>query len=137
MKVFLDTNVVVDFLGKREPFFQDAANIFEMWKKEKIQLSLSVLTIVNCAYILHKAYSKETMTDKIRWLCNSFEVTPIDVSTIIGAVNMGGQDFEDSVQCLSASYFHPDVIVSRDIKGFSNAEIPIMTPAEFIKRSKQ
>ena len=137
MKVFLDTNVVVDFLGERDPFFQDAAKIFELWRKEEIRLSLSVLTIVNCAYILHKAYSKETMLDKIKWLCGSFEIAPIDVSTIVGAVDLGEKDFEDSVQYLSASSIHSDVIITRDKKGFANADIPVMTPAEFLERSRQ
>ena len=137
MKVFLDTNVVVDFLGEREPFFQNAAKIFELWRKMEIGLSLSALTIVNSAYILHKAYSKETMMDKIKWLCRSFEVTPIDLSAIVGAVEMGGQDFEDSVQCVSASYAHSDVIITRDKKGFANAEIPVMTPTEFLEKSRK
>ena len=137
MKVFLDTNVIVDFLGERDPFFQDSAKIFELWRKRRIQLSLSALTVVNCAYILHKAYSKETMKDKIKWLCGSFEITPIDVSTVVGAVDMGGQDFEDSVQYYSAMSVHPDVIITRDKKGFASAEIPVMTPTEFLEESKK
>ena len=137
MKIFLDTNVVVDFLGEREPFFQNAAKIFELWRKREISLSLSALTIVNSAYILHKAYPKETMMDKVKWLCASFEVTPIDLSAIVGAIEMGGQDFEDSVQCASASYAHPDVIITRDKKGFANADIPVLTPAEFIEESRK
>ncbi len=137
MKVFLDTNIVLDFLGEREPFFQDAAKIFELWRTEALQLSLSVLTIVNCAYILHKAYSTETMMQKINWLCHSFEITPIDKWSIIQAINNAGFDFEDSVQYFSALSYHPDVIITRDKKGFANADIPVMTPSEFFERSKQ
>ena len=55
MNVFLDTNVIIDFMGKREGFFDDAAVIFAMIEDKRITGSASALTIVNCAYILKKA----------------------------------------------------------------------------------
>ena len=56
MNVFLDTNVVIDFMGEREGFFDDAATIFAMIEDRSIRASASALTIVNCAYILKKAF---------------------------------------------------------------------------------
>ena len=52
MNVFLDTNVVIDFMGEREGFFDDAAAIFAMIEDKKIRASVSALTVINCAYIL-------------------------------------------------------------------------------------
>ena len=72
MNVFLDTNVVVDLLGERKPYFDDAAYIVEMHKKGLIHAVVSTLTIVNCAYIIRKAYSEEVMLDKVKKLCNTF-----------------------------------------------------------------
>ena len=54
MNVFLDTNVIIDFMGEREGFFDDAATIFAMIEDRSIRASASALTIVNCAYILKK-----------------------------------------------------------------------------------
>ena len=59
MNVFLDTNVVIDFMGEREGFFDDAAAIFSMIEDKRITASVSALTIVNCAYILKKAFSSD------------------------------------------------------------------------------
>jgi len=55
MKVFLDTNVVIDFMGEREGFFDNASAIFSMISEGIVRASVSVLTIINCAYILKKA----------------------------------------------------------------------------------
>ena len=136
MKVFLDTNVVIDFLVERPSFYQDAACIFELWRKKRISLSASVLTMVNCSYILRKAYSKDVMLDKVKWLSSVLCLTSIEKETILNALQHEGSDFEDSVQYFSALPYQPDVILTRDKNGFSGSEIPVMTPAEFLERSK-
>lgn len=136
MKAFLDTNVIIDFLGEREPFYQDAACIFEMLRKRKVNLITSALTLVNCAYILKKAYSLDVMKLKIKWLCDVLDITPIDEASIINAIQHKGTDFEDTIQYYSALPYQPDVIITRDKKGFSDLDILVMTPAEFIERSR-
>ena len=85
MNVFLDTNVVIDFMGEREGFFEDAAAIFTMIEDKRITASASALTIVNCAYILKKAFSSEVMLDKVEALCQMLNVTPIDRSQLVNA----------------------------------------------------
>lgn len=137
MKAFLDTNVIVDFLGEREPFYQDAACIFEMLRKRKVNLITSALTLVNCAYILKKAYSLDVMKLKIKWLCDVLDITPIDEASIINAIQHKGTDFEDTIQYYSALPYQPDVIITRDKKGFSDLDTLVMTPVEFIERSRR
>ena len=60
----------------------------------------------------------------------------IDEETIINTIQHKGTDFEDTVQYYSALPYQPDVIITRDKKGFSNLDILVMTPAEFIERSR-
>ena len=136
MKVFLDTNVIVDFMAERKPFFLDAATIFDMHRNGEIELSASSLTLVNCAYIIQKAYSKDTMLSKIEWLCDNMDITSVDKADILNAVKSGKRDFEDKVQYFSSMRSHPDIILTRDKKGFADLGIPAMTPAEFIAASR-
>lgn len=117
MNVFLDTNVVIDFMGEREGFFEDAAAIFTMIEDKRITASASALTIVNCAYILKKAFSSEVMLDKVEALCQMLNVTPIDLSQLVNAVQLRPYDYEDAVQYLSSLPYHPDVIITRDKRG--------------------
>ena len=137
MNVFLDTNVVIDFMCKREGFFDDAAAIFSMIEDKRITASVSALTIVNCAYILKKAFSSDIMLEKVETLCQMFNVTPIDRSQLTGAVELRPYDYEDAVQYLSALPSRPDVIITRDKRGFNDFDILVMTPAEFVQKAKE
>ena len=137
MNVFLDTNVVIDFMGEREGFFEDAAAIFAMIEDKRITASASALTIVNCAYILKKAFNSDIMLNKIEALCQMLNVTPIDRSQLVNAVRLCPYDYEDAVQYLSALSYYPDVIITRDKRGFNDFDILVMTPAEFVNKAKQ
>lgn len=132
MNVFLDTNVVVDFLAERVPFFNDAASIVEMHRCGLINISISTLTVVNCAYILRKAYSEEIMFQKIKLLCDMFTVLSVDKSAIIQAFESKWRDFEDAVQFFVSLRGGTDVIVTRDKRGFDDAGLPVMTPSAFM-----
>lgn len=137
MNVFLDTNVVIDFMGEREGFFEDASTIFEMIEEKKIRAFVSALTIVNCAYILKKSFGTDTMLRKVQNICELLGVTPLERSQLVGAVNMKPYDYEDAVQYLSALPYRPEVIITRDKKGFNDFDILVMTPTEFVNRAKQ
>lgn len=137
MNVFLDTNVVVDFMGEREGFFDDAAAIFSMIDDKEITASASALTIVNCAYILKKAFSSDVMLEKVEALCQMLNVTPIDRTQLMNAVHLKPYDYEDAVQYLSAMPYRPDVIITRDKRGFNDFDILVMTPAEFVQKAKE
>ncbi len=137
MRVFVDTNVVVDFLGKREPFFQDAAIIFEMGKLGKIEVVVSSLTIVNCAYVLRKQFSNVVTLDKIEAFCRMMKMSPIDRNVILNALSLRPTDFEDAVQYFSAKSFAPDVIITRDKAGFKEYGVLAMSPMEFVNECKK
>ena len=137
MNVFLDTNVIIDFMGEREGFFDDAAAIFAMIEDKIITASVSALTIVNCAYILKKAFNSDLMLEKVETLCQLLDIMPIDRSQLTGAVELRPCDYEDAVQYLSALPGRPDVIITRDKRGFNNFDILVMTPAEFVQKAKE
>ena len=56
-KIFIDTNIVLDLLGQREPFYEDAAKLFSLADRGKIKLYVSSLTIANSNYVLSKLKS--------------------------------------------------------------------------------
>ncbi len=137
MNVFLDTNVIIDFMGEREGFFDDAAAIFAMIEDRRITASASALTIVNCAYILKKSFNADLMLEKVEALCQMLDIMPIERSHLTGAVKLRPYDYEDAVQYLSSLPNRPDVIITRDKRGFSSFGILVMTPAEFVQKAKE
>lgn len=137
MRVFVDTNVVVDFLGKREPFFQDAAIIFEMGRLGRIDVVVSSLTIVNCAYLLKKQFSNMVTLDKIEDFCQMLKISPVDRNVIFNALSLRPNDYEDAVQYFSAKSFTPDVIITRDKTGFKEYGVLVMSPVEFVSECQK
>lgn len=134
MKVFLDTNVLVDYLNKREPFFEDAASIIGICLSGQAKGVLSALSVVNAAYIMQKAYTKDSLMAKMKWLATAFEISPVNRQTIHDALTSRTADFEDAVQCFSDVQSGSDLILTRDKPGFNSLVLPVMTPAEFLAR---
>lgn len=133
MKVFLDTNVIMDFCAKRLPFFEDASFIIDMGYRKEITLIVSSLTFINVAYILRKAYPQEMVLRKLESLAKICVVSPIDEEAILKGIHLQAKDFEDSVQYLSALSCDAEIIVTSDEKGFEDFPIQVMTPNVFVE----
>lgn len=136
MNVFLDTNVVIDFCVRREPFFNSAANIMDMAYRREINIIISSLTFVNVAYILRKAFPKDEMGGKLDSLAALSDIAPINKEIIKEAIRRRSRDFEDCVQCLSAMAANADIIVTRDKNGFTGLPIQAISPDDFVERCR-
>ena len=134
MKIFLDTNVLIDYLNKREPFFAEASQVMDLCVSKQVEGVLSSLSVINAAYIMRKAYPKDSLLLKISWLTEKFEVCPINKESIQRAANSRPSDFEDAVQYFSALQANADLIITRDAKGFIDFDLPVMPPEEFLAR---
>jgi predicted nucleic acid-binding protein len=136
-KVFLDTNIVIDFLGERGDFYLPSAKILTLADKNKIKIFTSPVSISNTYYLLSKFENTKTALEKIRKfkiLC-SMSVTNDDV--IEKAINSGFKDFEDALQYFSALASGCEVIITRNEKDFKNALIPVMNAESFLQTLKK
>lgn len=133
MKVFLDTNIVIDFYDQRGEFYYPAAVIFDLAHKGKIQLYVSAITFVNAFFILRKSYLREELYQSMLELASLCEITEIDKNTIKRCLTFERKDFEDSVQYESAMLNQVDVIVTRNVKDFKDFANNILTPTEFLE----
>lgn len=137
MKVFLDTNIIVDFLGEREPFFAPASKVIEMSKRGMFDMIVSSLSFVNAAYILKKQFDRQILDDKLLHLMSLCKVSKVDGDMILEAIKKQSYDFEDCVQYLSSKTKKADIIITRDEKGFVDLDIPFMTAEEFISKCQE
>lgn len=137
MKVFLDTNVVIDFCAERKPFFNSAAKIIDMASDFEMEIIISALSFINVAYIMRKKYDKGTVLEKLKKLAGSCKISKIDSQVIVSAIETTSLDFEDCVQCESAKTEQADIIITRDAKGFEGLGIPFISPDNFVKASQQ
>jgi predicted nucleic acid-binding protein len=132
VKVFLDTNVMIDLIISRVPFYESIAGIIKIAEKNEIELYTSSLSFVNTFYVSSKVNPKELVLEtlkKFRIICN---VSIIDELNIDKSLISDFEDFEDAVQYNSATYHDCKCIITRDKRGFKNSKITVMNPDEFL-----
>ena len=129
--LFLDTNFVIDFFV-REDFQGDAEKLMTIEKKAKSQFFISYLTVANFAYIMRKM-PIDDLKSLIRQICRNFIVISNTESQIKRALDLNASDFEDMLQYQAAVDAHCDCIITRNEKDFAFSDIPVMSPASYLK----
>jgi len=132
--LFIDTDVIIDFLIDRKPHSREAAIIFTLIEQKKLKGYASSLTFSNLYYVLRKFESHNKAISKLDSLSKMLSILKVEEHTIKNALASGFPDFEDSIQYFCAvDYKKVDVIITRNIKDYKNSEIPVMTPGDYLK----
>ena len=130
-KLFLDTNIVVDLLERREPFCHDAVRLFSMAYNRQVQLIVSPMTFSTASFLLHKHGS-----EGVRNLLSNFRqlsrVAAANERTVDDSLASQFKDFEDAMQYYTALRAKADIIITRNGKDFVHSKLPVMTAGEFI-----
>jgi predicted nucleic acid-binding protein len=134
-KLLIDTNIVIDLLAKRQPFYTDAAVLFSLADKGQLNLFVSSLTVANTHYVLSKFQDSE----KARMILRRFKVlvSVLDLNDKLIDLALNDttfKDFEDSLQYYTALENSLDVIITRNLKDFKPSKLPVMTAGEFLAR---
>jgi predicted nucleic acid-binding protein len=132
--IFVDTNIIIDLLAKRELFYKDAQALFTLSDKKEIQLCISSLSFANAYYSIvkhHKDIDAKKYLAKFKVLV---KVLPLEDKAIELALASDFNDFEDGLQYFIAMDNESDIIITRNKKDFKNAKIPVMTAGEYIRR---
>lgn len=132
-KIFVDTNVVLDLLEKREEFFEEAQELFTLADKKKVKLFISALTIANIHYLLFKHLRIEARKAIAKFKV-LVEVLPIDDKILDLSLASDFSDFEDGIQYYTAIENGMDLIITRNKKDFRDINLPVLTAKEFLKR---
>jgi predicted nucleic acid-binding protein len=135
--LFLDTNIILDLLAYRMPFYTEAAKLFSLADKKKLKLSISSLCLADTHYILAKQNPEMETRNILRKFKVLVKVLPLDDKVTDLALNSEFRDFEDAIQYYTAIENDQDIIITRNQQDFKESKIPIMTAGEFIKSIKK
>lgn len=127
-KIFIDTNIIIDLLADRKPFSKYANELFTKAESKKLKLFASDISIVNTHYLLKKYIDEKELRSIISNLIDYITVIPVDTTIIKKALKSKNKDFEDAIQMICASSANVDCIVTRNIRDFKEAEIPVLSP---------
>jgi predicted nucleic acid-binding protein len=133
MKTLIDTNIVLDILLKRHPYYESSAKMIVLSEKGIIESYVSASAITDIYYIVRKSYKdKETVLDLIKKVLLILSVATVTENDIYQALDLGWNDFEDSLQYTVGESIAADYIITRNKKDFNNSTIKIVTPEQFL-----
>lgn len=133
-KLFIDTNIVIDLLSRREPYFLEAATLFSLADKKQISITVSSLTIANTSHVLLRQMDSrkaKSILRKIRLVVGILALNDKIVDLALNDETM--PDFEDALQYFTALENGQDLIITRNLKDFKCSKLPVMTANQFIK----
>lgn len=136
-QLFIDTNIVIDLLSRREPFFEEAATLFSLADKKQIELAISSLTIANTSYILFRQMDSAQAKSVLRKLRLIVKILPLDDKIVGLALNDESfSDFEDGLQYFTAIENEQDLIITRNLKDFKSSRLSAMTAKQFLESAE-
>jgi predicted nucleic acid-binding protein len=131
--VFIDTDVIIDFLINRKPFSTDAAKLFSLIDQKKIKGCVSSLSFSNLYYVLRKLGTHKKVINGLQELSELVDILKVDSETIKSALFSDFKDFEDSIQYFTAQdYKKIDCIITRNVKDYKDISLPVMTPGTYL-----
>jgi predicted nucleic acid-binding protein len=130
---FVDTDIILDLIGMRQPFYASAAGLFSKADRGEIQLCTSALSFANLNYILSRQYSAPEARKKIFQFKTLVTVLPVNDKIVELALISDFKDFEDGLQYFTATENGISILLTRNLKDYKSAEIAVMTASEFLK----
>ena len=131
-RVFIDTDVVLDLLAMRIPFYKSAAEVFSLADKKQLSIFVSALTFANVHYILSRELSKTESRQKLSRLKTIVQILPIDSKMIDLSLNSEFDDFEDGIQYYTAIERGITILLTRNLRDYKEAEITVMSPDQYL-----
>lgn len=131
MNIFIDSNILFDFVFRRQGFYEEAFNIFALAENKANRLFVSALSIVNGVYIA-KRYnlSLDAINKSFKDITSFVNVVDLKGQTVTDCLAMDWKDYEDSTQYITALSVNAEVIVTRNKKDFLKSTIPVKLPSE-------
>ena len=132
-KIFADTDISLDLLSKRLPFYNAASHLFSSADKSEIKIYISSLTFAN----LHYTLRSENSLSETRRILNNYRILvnilSVDEKIIDLALQSLFKDFEDAIQYYTAIRNNIPIFLTRNLKDYKKADIPVMTAEDFLK----
>ena len=130
--VLIDLNILLDVLQKREPFYAASAALLAAVETGQIEGYVAAHSITTLFYLIQKGRSPAEARAAITNILQFTKIAAGDQSTIEQALNLDFRDFEDAVQMISAVQSKADCLITRNIKDYQPALLPVMQPVDFL-----
>lgn len=136
-KIFIDTDIILDLLARRGPFYKFSAELFTLIDSGKIKAYTSSIIFTNLHYILRRLHNKSKATKSLQKIRTLLHVLAVGEKIIDLALASDFKDFEDAIQYYVAIENNINYLLTRNIKDYKKTEINILTAEQYLKFNKQ
>ena len=136
VKLFIDTNIMMDLLGERIPNYDAAAKIATLADRGKVKIIVAAFSYPTIYYLLSKFEKPEKVKEKLRKFKIISEISDLDEIVIEKGLASHFIDFEDALQYYCALKADCDILITRNAKDFKGASLPVMSCEEFLHSLK-
>lgn len=134
MRVFLDTNILLDIIEQRTPFYSDSQGVLDECDRRGVEIFVAWHGLATVFYITARkqseAYAMQMMKDLLSWAT----VATVGQSEAINALGYGIADYEDALIAAAASACDADWLVTRDVAGFAKSPVSPIDPPAFLQQ---
>jgi len=130
LKLFLDTNVVLDVLAVRQPWAADASALLSLVDGETVKAFVAAHTVSTLDYMLAKSIGRRRANAALVDLVKLVRVAEVNHEIVLQALALGWKDFEDALQAVCAINVEADILVTRDPRDFLGLPIAVASPGE-------
>ncbi len=132
-KIFVDSDVLLDVLARRLPFYNDSAAILTLADRKLIHVYTTPVIIANIFYILRKMKTKVFALESLRKLRIIINILSVTENNIDKALMSKFNDFEDAIQYFASIENNLEFIITRNKKDYKESKISVCTPGEFLE----
>lgn len=133
-KILIDTNVLLDYLLEREPYFENAKKVIVSCVKGEVKGCIAAHSIPNMFFILRKDFTAKERKKVLTYLCSIFDVEGIDkLKLLSGLANEEFSDFEDCLQMECAKAYEADYIITRNVSDYATSQVRAIEPEDYLK----
>lgn len=132
MKLLLDTDVLLDVLAEREPWYDHSATVLSLAESDNVDGFVAAHSASTLFYLSAKHLGSQRATSTLVELLRILTVAPLDHETVLRGLALGWSDFEDALQMLAGVGVSADYLVTRNPGDFKDASLPVVTPTELL-----
>lgn len=134
IRIVVDTNIIMDVLYERHPFFEDSKKILDLCLKNQIHGYVAVHTIPTIWYLLRKTTTNIECRNILKDILSYLDIASISKRHVLDAIKREDfSDFEDCLQDECATNVQADYIVTRNKKDFNLSKVPVYLPSELVQ----
>lgn len=131
----IDTNVIMNFITKREDPYKDACvEIMKLCAENIFEGYIAFHSLSTIWYVIRKQKGEEEARAWLNDICDVLAITDASQEQVRAAINnLDFPDFEDCLQDECARHVNAEYFVTCNVRDFKQAKTDVVTPDVFLK----